>query len=196
VKKQDKTLLVIFCISAALVLSLPGCKDHVSLPKPKAWPRIDLPQHAYQSWGNKVCPFSFDIPGISRPDSVLEDSCWMNFYIEPFNCWWHITYRHIPSSGKSRGQHLMEYHNLVYKHSQKSSRIVESPVRTKSGDGVFYELFGDVGVPAQFIFGNDKHLVMNSFYFPRAVNGDSLAPVIDFVKEDMHQMIRTISWKN
>ena len=191
-KKLSKIIFLGLCCT----LVIAGCKDQVMLPKPKGWSRIDLPNHEYEAWTSPSCPFSCEIPKFSRQDSLKDDSCWVDFYIEPFNCRWHITYRNVPESGKSRGQHLMEYHNLVYKHAQKSSRIIESPVVTKKGDGVFYELYGDVGVPAQFVFGDDDNLVMTSFYFNQAVNGDSLAPVIDFVKEDLHHMIQTIEWKN
>ena len=180
----------------AVALAITGCGgDQVNMPRPKGWPRIALPGHGYHHWENGPCPFSFDLPVQAKADSMLLDSCWINFYYPDFDYRWHITYRSIPGSGKTRQQHFQEYHTLVYKHIQKSTRINETPLHNANGDGIFYELYGSIGVPAQFIFGDDKHLVMASFYFPTAVNGDSLAPVIGFVKEDMQKMIESIKWK-
>jgi gliding motility-associated lipoprotein GldD len=179
----------------ALALTLTACKDMVTMPKPKGWPRIDLPEHSYKPYGNEVCPFTFELPAMAEPDSIRTDSCWVNFYMPDLGCKWHITYRHIPSSGKSRAANFEEYHSLVYKHIQKSTRINQVPISTPFGEGMLYELYGTVGVPAQVIFGDSTHLLMTSFYFDSAVNGDSLSPVINFVKDDLRHMVETLRWK-
>lgn len=184
-----------FLLSLAALLLIAGCTDKVGMPKPKGYPRIDLPAHSYKPYANDVCPFTFELPAAAVNDSVRTDSCWMNFYYPQFDYRWHITYRHIPSSGKSRQAHFDEYHTLVYKHIQKSTRINEIPIRTEKGSGVFYELYGSIGVPSQFIFGDDTHLIMTSFYFPTAVDIDSLSPVINFVKEDLMHLVNTLDWK-
>lgn len=175
-----------------------GCTPSTAdpLPRPSGWPRIDLPTHEYQKLENGPCPFSFEFPIVGDLEATKADSCWMDIYFKSFECRWHITYRHIPSSGKTLAQHNEEYRKLVFKHIQKVSQIKENPIQTDHGTGMFYELFGTVGVPAQMIFTDSTHLVMASFYFDSAVRNDSLAPVIDFVKEDMKHMAESIRWKN
>lgn len=188
----------LFFILASLLLSssvFTSCTDNnPPIPKPRGWPRIDLPQHAYQAFENEICPFSFEFPKIGVVEEQKADSCWMDLYFEPFECRWHLTYRHIPSSGKSVAEHMEEYRTLVRKHEQKS-QIKDTPFATDHGFGVFYEHFGNVGVPAQVTFTDSTHLVMASFYFDTAVRNDSLAPVIDFMKTDLMHMVESIRWK-
>jgi gliding motility-associated lipoprotein GldD len=164
-------------------------------PRPKGWPRIDLPQHAYQKFENNACPFTFEYPQIGVIERQKEDSCWMDLYFKEFECRWHVTYRYVPGSGKSVNDHFEEYRKLVFKHIQKVSQIEETPLAGTQGNGVLYELFGTVGVPAQMLYTDSLHLVMASFYFDTAVRNDSLAPVIDFMKEDMRHMAESIVWK-
>lgn len=184
---------------SGLLLALLGssCKKEAAspLPRPVGWPRIDLPEHAYQTYQDNPCPFTFEYPANAVIETSKADSCWMNLYIKDFECRWHFTYRYIPGSGKSIQEHNEEYRKLVFKHIQKVNQIKETPLQSAQGNGILYELFGTVGVPAQFLFTDSTHLVMASFYFDTAIRNDSLAPVIDFVKEDMAHMAESIVWR-
>lgn len=164
-------------------------------PRPKGWPRIDLPEHGYQKFENQVCPFTFEYPQLGVIEKQKSDSCWMDLYFERFECRWHVTYRYVPGSGKTAADHFEEYRKLVFKHIQKVQQIKERPLVGPGGSGVMYELFGTVGVPAQVFYSDSVHLVMASFYFDTAVRNDSLAPVIDFMKEDLQHMAESITWK-
>lgn len=186
----------LFLLLATLLLGQACSQKEVTpLPRPTGWPRIDLPEHSYQRLENSPCPFSFDYPQIAQVESTRPDSCWMDLYLERFECRWHLTYRYIPSSNKTIAQHNEEYRKLVFKHIQKVTQIKETPLESDAGTGIFYELYGTVGVPAQFLFTDSTHLVMASFYFDSAIRNDSLAPVIDFVKEDLRHMAESIRWK-
>ncbi|MFM2376577.1 MAG: hypothetical protein RLZZ165_1674 [Bacteroidota bacterium] len=178
------------------LLTLLSCSGPAEpFPRPKGWPRIDLPKHSYQKMENKACPFTFEYPAMGVVERQKEDSCWMDLYFQPFECRWHVTYRHVPSSGKKLSDHREEYRKLVFKHIQKVSQIKENPITSPAGSGTMYELYGTVGVPAQLFFTDSTHLVMASFYFDTAVRNDSLAPVIDFMKEDLRHLAQTIRWK-
>lgn len=183
----------IFILLAGLIV---GCSNPPQpFPRPKGWPRIDLPAHEYQRFENGVCPFTFEYPKFGVIERQKEDSCWMDLYFERFECRWHVTYRYVPGSGKTVNDHYEEYRKLVFKHIQRVQQIKEDPIATKNGTGTLYELFGTVGVPAQVLFTDSTHLVMASFYFDTAVRNDSLAPVIDFMKEDLRHMAESIEWK-
>lgn len=186
----------IFILSLLLLLLIAGCTSEPAapLPRPVGWPRIDLPEHSYQPFDAGTCPFSFEYPNNAVVERTKADSCWMDLYIKEFECRWHLTYRYVPGSGKTIEQHNEEYRKLVFKHIQKVNQIKETPLESAQGSGILYELFGTVGVPAQFLFTDSTHLVMASFYFDTAVRNDSLAPVIAHVKEDMKHMAESIVW--
>jgi gliding motility-associated lipoprotein GldD len=193
--KRNPFLPLLLVSVLAFLLALGCAESEPPLPKPTGWPRIDLPAHTYQALENPVCPFTFEYPQIGVLESSKPDSCWMNLYFKPFECRWHITYRHIPSSGKTFSQHSEEYRKLVFKHIQKVAQIKETALHSEVGDGIMYELFGTVGVPAQIFFSDSTHLVLASFYFDSAVRNDSLAPVIDFMKTDLKHMAESIRFK-
>jgi len=178
-------LLLVACVS----------EERVPIPKPKGWPRMELPAHSYQSFENETCPFTFEFPKMAEIEKSKDDSCWVDIYFPHYECRWHLTYRHIPSSGKTFADHYEEYRTLVYKHIQKVTQIKERPVEAKSGNGVMYELFGTVGVPAQMLFADSVNMVMTSFYFDAPVANDSLAPLIDYMKEDLMHLAQTLEWK-
>lgn len=181
----------------ALLLLIVGCTEEPAnpLPRPVGWPRIELPPHNYQPYTGGSCPFTFEFPTNATVERSQPDSCWMDLYFKDFECRWHFTYRYIPGSGKTIEQHNEEYRRLVFKHIQKVNQIKETPLASSQGNGILYELFGTVGVPAQFLFTDSTHLVMASFYFDSAVRNDSLAPVIAYVKEDMKHMAESIVWE-
>jgi len=182
-------------ISLICVL-LSGCGEPTApFPKPSGWPRIDLPSHTYQLIRDENCPFSFEAPAFGQVESRKPDSCWMDLYFEKFQCRWHITYRYLPGSGRDIAEHNEEYRKLVFKHIQKVNQIKETPLKGDNGNGIMYELFGTVGVPAQVFYTDSTHMVMAAFYFDEAVRHDSLAPVIDFLKEDLAHMMYSIEWK-
>lgn len=182
-----------FLFSATLLIS---CSQPDPIPRPTGYPRIDLPEHGYQKFDNEICPFSFEYPQIGEIERTKSDSCWADFYFPDFNCRWHITYRQVPGSGKSRSDHYEEYRKLVFKHIQKASQIQETPVQNENGFGTLFELYGTVGVPAQLIYGDSSNLIMVSFYFDTAVRNDSLSPVIDFMKEDLRHLAKSVNWEN
>jgi gliding motility-associated lipoprotein GldD len=132
---------------------------------------------------------------VGEVERQRDDSCWADFYFPQFDCRWHITYRNIPESGKTRGEHYEEYRKLVFKHIQKVSQIQDTPVEFANGFGTLFELYGTVAVPAQLLYGDSTHLVMVSFYFDNAIRDDSLAPVINFMKDDLRHFAQTLKWK-
>jgi gliding motility-associated lipoprotein GldD len=183
-------------LAAMLLVLVAGCgRESYPTPRPQGWPRIDLPEHTYQLFSNDVCPFTFEYPAIGQVERTKSDSCWMDLYFADFNCRWHITYRYVPGSGKTLEEHNEEYRKLVFKHIRKVSQIKELPVQAPGGTGIFYELYGTVGVPAQLFFTDSTHIVLASFYFDTAVRNDSLEPVINFMKDDMLHLAQSLRWK-
>lgn len=189
-------LLLIFPLVAALLAS---CSDEYEpLPRRRAFPRIDMPRSvAYQTFTNGVCPFTFDYPagGIISRDRT--DSCWVDIDFPQYGCKWHVTYRDIPATRKPASYHFEEYRDLVYKHSKKASQIRAKAFDIDAGKVTMFEVFGNVGTPAQyFIVDSVEHNnVMLSFYFQTALKNDSLAPVITYMKDQTLHAMQTLKWR-
>ncbi len=185
---------IFFSLSAGICLILFSCKSE-PYPRPRSFPRIDLPKHAYETWTSESCPFTFESPTGVRLLKQREDSCVVDFYFSSFNYFWHFTYRNLLESKRARNAHEEEYLKLVMKHAQKMEFLDEIPITGPGGWGTLYELKGDVGAPYQLIFGDSVHLLMTSFYFQEALDQDSLQPLVDYVKEDLLHMVATLHWR-
>ena len=58
-----------------------------------------------------------------------------------------------------------------------------------------FELEGDVPSPFQFmVHDSTSHFLRGALYFQVATKNDSLAPVINYVKRDIHHLIETVDW--
>ena len=87
---------------------------------------------------------------------------------------------------------------LAYKHSIKADAIGERFFQNDEHHvyGILYEIKGNAASPLQFaITDSTRHFLRGALYFNSIPNKDSLAPVIDFIKEDMMQLMETVSWK-
>lgn len=126
----------------------------------------------------------------------MSDSCWVDIDFPRYDLKWHITYRNVEESQKSRSEHFEEYRKMIYKHSKQATQIVPSPVSVDAGEGTFFEIYGNVGTPAQvFLYDStEQHVMMMSFYFQTALKNDSLFPVINYMKEEVQHMVRSIQW--
>lgn len=175
-----------------------GCGDEYQpTPRPRGFPRMDLPEHSYVSFDSENCPFSFEMPAYGKLTRTREDSCVLDIAFPQFDARWHVTYRDIPASGQPADYHREEHRKLVFKHIQKVSQIQEEEVMVEAGEGVLYKLYGSVGTPAQlFLADSSDNALMTAFYFDAAVENDSLSPAVNFLLEDLMHMASTLKWKD
>lgn len=167
------------------------------LPRPMGYPRLDLPSDfGYDAFEEPGCSYSFTYPDFAQVSKFRSDSCWVDIYFPPFDCTWHITYREPDKIAMDRAFSLEEHRSLIYKHSKKASNIVNSPLAHPNGYGNFYEVYGNVGTPAQVFFSDstDTQIVMTSFYYNRSIQSDSLQPVSEFMKQELLKMVESIQW--
>lgn len=182
-------------LAGICIFLLTACQEPTSYPRPKAYPRIDIPsQTTHKTFQTKGCPFTFEYPESAQIKNLVSDSCVMDLYFSDHDFIWHMTYRDVKNSGKSRLTHSEEHRKLVMKHITKLSHLQEREMATDQGKGIQYALFGQVGTPSAFSFGNDDHMLMTSFYFSKVVNQDSLKPLIDYVKSELEYTATSIRW--
>lgn len=168
-------------------------------PKPKGYNRIDLPAHAYQQLGPGH-PYTFQY---SRYAKVLRDSSylaqphWINVYYPKLQANIQITYADMKGNRQLYTKLLEDARKLTSKHEVKATAIDENILETPNGMRVaVFELQGEV--PSQFQFyttDSTKHFFRGALYFRTATANDSLAPVIDYVKKDIVQLLNTLKYQ-
>jgi gliding motility-associated lipoprotein GldD len=93
---------------------------------------------------------------------------------------------------------LEDSRELAYKHTIKAESINEK-IFLKPGRNVYgmlYEIEGNTASSVQFyLTDSTKHFLRGALYFNIQPNKDSLAPVINFVKEDIKILMETFKWK-
>lgn len=182
--------------AAILILSTIACQGPQS-PKPRGYFRIEFPEHAYQMF-DTTYPFKFEFPKYARvrPDTLPDaEKYWCNMIYPNFNGQLHLSYKDV---GNNFYQLLEDSRKLAYKHTIKADAINEHLFENhdKQVMGILYEIKGNAASPFQFfITDSTSHFLRGSLYFNTIPNKDSLAPVIDFVKEDIIHLIKSLEWK-
>ena len=175
-----------------------ACEAYVPYPRKYAYARIELPSDfGYKQFNETYCPFTFEYPDFGEVSRSMSDSCWADISFPLFDCKWHFSGRNIPASGKTRSEHFEEYRRLIYQHTRKATQIQPTPFEANAGDGVKFEIYGNVGTPQQIFFYDkeEQDIMMMSFYFQTATKNDSLQPVIQFMKKELDHMLESFQWK-
>ena len=173
-----------------------ACGSGEYSPKPKAYPRIDLPSEKYQKLDSD-CPFVFDynLNSVVQFPNSIKNPCWLNIDYPFLKGRLHLSYKIIEDDLNSL---LEDSRALVYKHTVKASAINESELidSSKNVYARVYELEGNAASSVQF-YATDgtKHFMRGAFYFNAKTNADSLRPAILYIRDDVRHLIETLNWK-
>lgn len=196
----------LFYLIFPVVLFFSGCDEPVFTPKPRAYPKVVYPVKEYQQFDENYCHFTFEYPkyGVIEKDTSFfdekpADPCWFNIYYPDFNCRLHCSYSPIDDNIsidklKTDAFKMTEWHN------KKATYIEDHPFRKPNNvQGILFEVQGPVASQVQFLLTDtleQKHFLRCALYFNSQVRPDSLAPVYEFLRADIDQMIKTFEWKN
>ena len=167
------------------------------LPKPAGYYRIDLPEKKYQVY-NSECPYKFEYPvyfNANKSDQINAEPCWLNLSFPAFKAKIHLSYKTVSANINPL---IEECRNLVYKHDIKADAIDETIYSDSINKiyGTLYEIKGNAASSIQFyVTDSTKHFVRGALYFEVKPNKDSLAPVINFIEQDITHLIETLRWK-
>jgi gliding motility-associated lipoprotein GldD len=184
---------------AGLTLAACGSSDQAEyVPKPKGYPRIDLPLAEYVPIA-PVHPYQFDVNKIARvlPDTFKRaEPHWIFVYYPTLKATVQLTYKPVQNLDNLRGM-LADAYKLTAKHNVKAYSINQQRVQLRNGlSASLITLVGEVPTQFQFVTTDTtRHFLRGALYFDTATANDSLAPVIDYVKADMMRMLNTLTWK-
>jgi gliding motility-associated lipoprotein GldD len=186
-------ILVLFLFLGLLV----ACSVEEVHPKPRGFFRIELPERTFEMFDPAECPFKFEIPDYAvavKDTNAVSEPCWYYLIMPKLNAQLYLTYK--PLNGDV-DKYLEDTHTLVYKHTARASSIDEQVVQFKPGvSGIIYTLGGDAASATQFFVTDSvNHFLRGAIYFNVLPNADSLAPVQDYLREDVLHMLKSFEWK-
>jgi gliding motility-associated lipoprotein GldD len=184
-------------MATALVLLLASCGGEY-YPKPRGYFRIDLPEKSYTRI-DSAYPYTFEFPVYSKlsPDTDPHaEPYWINISFPQFKGTLHLSYKPIKGN---LNDYLEDTRTMVMKHIPKASSIENKAYENAAQRvyGLTYTISGVAAAsPYQFYLTDSiSHFVRGALYFNTVPNNDSLAPVIEFLKEDINHLIETFEWR-
>lgn len=181
-----------------------SCSDPVYTPKPRSYPRVDFPEKAFQSFTEDICNFTFEYPAyaeIQQDTNFFEEmppnDCWFDLFYPSFDGRVHFTYVDLRQPGNHLEKLRQESFNMADWHNKRANYIDELLIQTTNGvSGIAFDIDGPAASPFQFFLTDStQNFVRGALYFNTHVQADSMAPVIDFVREDILHLIETFEWK-
>ena len=185
---------------AAGMALLAACGNGNETPKPQAYLRIDLPPHAYSVCDTTALPFTFELSNLAEVQwkKNLPRDKWFTIAYPKYKGYVFMTYKAMNGVRDLRAQIDTSY-KFVEGHFSFSSGIDENKFvdREHRLSGTTYHLKGqNVASTYQFwVTDSNRHFLGGALYIDCTPNNDSLAPVLDYLQEDINHLIETIRWR-
>jgi gliding motility-associated lipoprotein GldD len=163
--------------------------EEKTLPKPKAYLRIDMPEPKYETV--TLPQLSFKKNKIAYYDTKTKKLTYSGQ-----NATIHLTY----SSLKHRKliQLVIDMEKLTFKHTLKADEI-NSMIYTNITNKVFgrrYDVTGDAASPVQFYATDSiQHFLNGSLYFNELPDYDANYPLIEYITKDIDVLLRSLNWR-
>ncbi len=195
------TKRVLYCmILLAGVAAVSACSNGNETPKPQAYLRIDLPPHAYSVCDTAALPFTFEMSNLAEVQwkKNLPRDKWFTIAYPKYKGYVFMTYKAMNGVKDLRAQIDTSY-KFVEGHFSYSSGIDENRFmdREHKLSGTTYHLKGqNVASTYQFwVTDSNRHFLRGALYIDCTPNNDSLAPVLDYIQEDINHMIESVRWR-
>lgn len=186
-----KTLIATSLLTAT---ALAGCGEDYQ-PKPRGYFRIDLPGKHYTLYENERFPFSFEMPDSAMCKIYEKKDNAFNIAYPKLRSCIYCDYKPVKNNFREISE---DYRNFVYKHRVKADDIPEHFYENPENKvyGLLYEIKGNTASQLQFVLTDStQHFFRGALYFNVPPNADSLAPVTEYIKEDIVRMMETFKWK-
>jgi gliding motility-associated lipoprotein GldD len=195
-----KSKIVLACLF--ILTSLAACKEKSTplVPKPSSYLRTDLPDHKYfkTKVNNPVISYALELPTLFTIAKNLSDSIYgfqeidlgaangsLLLYAKKFN------------SRDSLRSLINSTNDLVDEHKVKADQIDFLQIKNSQDRvfGTFFALKGNVATNYQFyLTDSTSRFIRGELLLNCRPNYDSLRPVIEYLRVDLDQMIKTFRW--
>jgi gliding motility-associated lipoprotein GldD len=185
-----------YLLLLTMVCLLYSCRER-AVPKPSGYFRIDLPSKEYRLY-DTVCPFVFEYPVYGNISYVVgrnSEPCWFNLEFPRYKASIYFSYKTVNQNLDSL---LKDSYDFAYSHSIKADAITELPWQNIENKvyGILYDIKGNTASSIQFFLTDSiNNFLRGALYFSAEPKADSLAPVIQFFREDIIHLVETFKWK-
>lgn len=181
------------CLLSIAILPM-SCRENYS-PRPYGYYRIDFPEKAYSPMTAPGLPYTFNISdqAVIEPDKSPDaEAYWINIRYPAYNAIINLSYKTI-ANDTSLLRYEQDCHRLAYAHTVKAESIKEQYFsRDKGLHGLLYLIEGNTASSTQFyITDSTRHFLRGSLYFHTHPNKDSLAPVIEYLRKDIVELMES-----
>ena len=212
---------ILSIVAVATVLA--GCGGGDFTPKPRAYLRIDMPEHDYWlvdslcshpgdtlvfgtdtmiaiTGSCKTFPFTFEANTRAelRDKDAPKGEEWVDLLYPEWDGVVFLTYKRLHGADDLRGQ-TDTSSRLLEKHYQFTSGIDEQEYSNPEANvyGTVYRLRGSrVASTYQFwLTDRERHFLRGALYLNKVPNNDSLAPVIEYIQADLDHLVETLRWR-
>lgn len=194
-----KTLALLLAATCfgILATSCGNKKDYT--PKPRAYLRLDLPQNQYIPYKNSELPFRFEQNSIAQPVIKRNNANekWLDIQYPEYKGVIYLTYRKMqhPDNLKTNIDTSM----LLLKEQFDFSSGMHEQQYTNPRNNVYATTFlvkGNKVASTYQFYATDsvRHFLRGSLFLNRTPNNDSLAPLLDYLRNDINHLLETLEW--
>ena len=184
----------------AIIFILCSCTGNRSYtPKPRGFLRIELPVAQYLPICETDLFYEFSVSQqviIELPPTGSTEY-WMNIDYPGLNAKIYCSYKQITT--QTLDEHIQDFIDLTERVAMNASTIKEKAYENRVNNvyGILFQIEGEVASPIQFILTDSvSHFFRGALYFKNIYNHDSIAPVTEYIMNDITEFIQSFHWKN
>lgn len=182
-----------------LLLMMFACGGHET-PKPRGFFRIDMPEKTYSQF-DSLFPYRFEVPDYSAvvPNTNNQsEPYWADVVFDDFNARLHLSYKPVGSQNELY-DYLEDAHTFVNRHIPKATAMRDEVFINEENKvyGTLIRIKGREAASALQFWATDSmhHFLRGALYFNVTPDNDSLAPVIEFLEDDIRHLLFTLEWE-
>lgn len=181
------SLFIFLCIS---------CTEYT--PKPRGYFRIEPPKARYQALPLDSLPYTFNVsqlvtvelPPVGSPEG------WINLSYPSLGVKVYCSY--LPVTRSTLQTAAVESRSLVSRQAKQANAVKEQGYSNPEElvYGSLFLLDGESASPVQFMLTDSvSNFFRGALYYDCVPNADSLAPLTDYLRQDIIELIQSFSWK-
>ena len=175
-----------------------------STPKPYGYYRITVPDTAYTDFytsdikhHTSKYPYTFALSknAVVQPRTDVDEPYWINLYYPSLDATIHCSYKPVHNNLRELTNDALEF---VYRNASFANAIPEQGYAHPEVNvyGVLFDLEGNTASSCQFfVTDSTHHFFRASVYCNCPPNADSLAPVYNYLREDVRRMVESFEWR-